>query len=231
MAIDDVFILTTTANQLGSLRQNSLAFIATTETDPSVGIFAPIAADIKELYRLLQSNTVTYTTWRARQIAGAGVTWPDTGSNCFPTGGEFFEAAFSGSVTGADPAAEVLPPQCALVTTLRSGLVGRSHRGRVYGYGWTEAQQAAGVWSAGLLTSLDTAWNSFLTEYAVAAPVSGYRLGVWSTRIASGCRVNRDGTHERTGPAQPEIAFTPVTSHINRTTVFTQRRRVTGHGL
>jgi len=231
VAIDDVYLLTVSAQQLGSLRQNTLAFIATTEDDPEVADFAAIGVAIKDIHRATQHTTVTYSGWKARQIAGSGVSWPSTGSTCTPTGGLFFEGTFTTNQSGQSGAGDALPPQCALVTTLRSGLIGRSHRGRVYSYGYSESQQVGGVWAAVDLTAIDTAWNTFYAAYAVAAPASGYRLGIWSTRIASGCRVLPDGSHERTGIAHPELAFTATTAHVTRSTVFTQRRRVTGIGL
>ena len=231
MAVDDVYLLTMSATQFGTLRQNTLAFINTTSTEPIAGDFGTIATAYKNAFLLTQSSSLTWTSWRARQIAGAGVTWPSTGTECTPTGGKFFEGLFTGGVQGGEVSSEVLPPQCAMVVTLRSGLVGRSHRGRLYLFGWAENQQNGGTWNAGIIGTLDTNFLAFLAPYTVAAPASGHRIGIWSTRIASGCRVLPDGSHERTDPANPDAAFTPLISHLFRTTVYTQRRRVTGIGL
>jgi len=232
VAVDDVYLLTVSSTQYGNLRQNTLALRATTETDPSVGVFSPIAVAIKDLYRANQNSSVSYTSWKARQIAGSGVTWPETGDDCSPSGGLFFEANFSGSTQGgAVGDGDGLPPQCALVTTLRTGLIGRSHRGRHFAYGFGETHQVGGTWQASILTPTATAWTAFFTAYAVTTPASGYRLGIWSTVIASGCRRLENGDHVRFSDSRPELAFTPAESYINRSTVYTQRRRVTGAGL
>jgi hypothetical protein len=231
MAVDDVYLLTVSATQLSSLRQNTLAFRLTTEDLAEAADFATIAVAFKEVHRAVQSAGVTYTSWKARQIRGAGVTWPDSGTTCTPTGGQFFEGLFSTNTAGLDLNNDILPPQCALVTTLRSGQIGRSHRGRVFAYGFTEQVQQAGQWISAMLTPLGTAWTTFMSAYADDAPASGYQLGIWSQRIASGCRQLPGGGHERTGPSNEAAAFTPAISHTIRTTVYTQRRRVTGYGL
>jgi hypothetical protein len=232
MPVDDVYLLTVTATQFGNIRQNTLAFVATTPDAADTADFAAIATAYKEVHRPRQHVSVNYTSWKARQIAGAGVVWPSTGTTCRPTGGLFFEGTFTTNQAGLNPFSDdALPPQCALVTTLRSGLIGRSHRGRVFSYGYTEADHTDGVWIPTTLTALNTNWDAFYVAYAVAVPASGYRLGIWSQVIASGCRVLPDGSHERVGIAHPELAFTATTAHVSRSTVYTQRRRVTGHGL
>jgi hypothetical protein len=232
MAVDDVWLVTVNATQYGNLRQNTLAFIATTENDPTLGAFSPLAVAMKDLYRPQQNSSVNYTSWKARQIAGTGVTWPETGSDCSPSGGLYFEQNFSAPTSGgAVGDGDGLPPQCALVTTLRTGLIGRSHRGRHFAYGFGETHQIGGTWQASLITPTNTAWTAFFTSFAVPAPASGYRLGIWSTVIASGCRRLPDGSHVRFDQSHPELAFSAAESFINRSTVYTQRRRVTGHGL
>jgi len=232
MAVDDVFQITVSASQFGNLRQNTFAVIQTETGDVNPTDLGILAAAFKEVHRAQQHPSVTYTGWKARQVAGAGVTWPSVGADCTPTGGLFFEGTFLTDTTGGNTGSgEALPPQCALVTTLRSGLIGRSHRGRVFSYGYAEAQQTSGDWASGLLTNIETAWDSFYLAYAVAGPAIGWQFGIWSQVIASGCRVLPNGGHERVSAAHPELAFTLSTDHVTRSTVFTQRRRVSGHGL
>lgn len=82
------------------------------------------------------------------------------------------------------------------------------------------------------MTTVTTAWNAFLTAYAVTVPASGYRLGVWSVREATGCEQDpATGKHVRVDPPDPASAFTPVISGITRQAVFTQRRRRVGVGM
>lgn len=232
MADDDVWLLTVSAAQFGNLRQNTLAFIESGAATPDAAGFATLAIAMKELNRTRQSSTVTYTGWRARQIAGAGVVYPETGTDCTPVGGLFFEGLFTSNQTGEGVSdGDALPPQCALVTKIYSGLIGRSHRGRHYAFGFSEGNQSGGTWTSGLLTPTAASWTSFFGLYGPGAAVATWQLGIWSTVIATGCRRNPDGSHTRIAPPHPELAFTTATGFVQRSTVFTQRRRVTGVGL
>jgi hypothetical protein len=229
MAVDDVYQITVNANTGAGINMSSLHFIRTTEAEPVDADFLAVANDIKELHRAEQNISYAYTSWRARRIRGDDVTWPPTGP-CAPVGGLVVEGLMTGTLPGGN-VGEVLPWQCALVTTIRTSVPGRTRRGRVYFGGWGEAAQNAGIWSSTMLANVTNNWTAFFTEYAVAAPVSGFRLGVWSTVIANGrCTRNPDGTHTRLSIPNPDDAFRPAISKATRTTVFTQRRRVLGHG-
>lgn len=61
-------------------------------------------------------------------------------------------------------AGEALPASVALVVTLRTGLRGRSNRGRVYTGPWNEGtNQPTGVPQAATAASVATQWTNFLT--------------------------------------------------------------------
>lgn len=112
-------------------------------------------------------------------------------------------AAVAGTATG-----DVLPPQIAIVVTLRTALAGRSFRGRVYLPGFAEATNSATGTS-----SLGTAPVGFITAIKSALVTSGLDLGVLS-------RPAPLATPPRSG------FITPVTSIVMRDTVWdTQRRR------
>jgi hypothetical protein len=230
MAVDDVYQLTFNCLSPTGLQMSSLHFIRTLEPEPLPSDFQAIANDFKAIHISVQGDTYSYSSWRARRIRGDDVTWPATGP-CAPEGGVIIEGAFTAPLNGSS-GTELLPPQSAMVTTIRTGVPGRTRRGRVYVGGFTEPTQAGGQWLAGILPGIVTAWQGFFTEYAVATPVSGFRLGVWSTSIANGrCTRNPDGTHTRLSIPNPDDAFRPATVNVTRTTVFTQRRRVLGHGV
>lgn len=114
----------------------------------------------------------------------------------------------SGGATAGTATGDVLPPQTAIVVTLRTAQAGRSFRGRVYLCGFAEASNATGGTSA-----LGTAPVGFVTAIKSALVTSGLDLGVLS----------------RPAPlaAPPRAGFiTPVTSIVMRDTVWdTQRRR------
>lgn len=230
MAVDDTYVLTVSSRSPAGVMQNSLAFNRTIETAPIAGDFATVAIAMKDLYRTSQSTGVTYVGWRARQVRGAGVTWP-AGPDCNPIGGNLFEGLFTTNTTGGNPIG-MLPAQCAMVVTMKTAQIGRRHRGRNYFSGLTEDNQDAGTWSGSLLTTIDANWLAFYNTYTPAAPVSGFRLGVWSYRTASGCAPNPvTHVHERVDPPSPATAFTPALTYTVRPTVYTQRRRVAGVGM
>jgi len=229
VAIDDVWQLSIIQSQLGSQYINRLYFIATNEDVFDISDFSALGILIKEIHRSQQNSTLTYTAFRARRVRGADVTWP-TGSSCAPVGGAFFEGQFSSSTTGG-LSGDALPPQCAMVTTLRTGQVGRRFRGRYYAAGWGETSNSGGTFDGSHVAVVSTAWGAFLATHAIVAPTDGFRVGVWSTRIATGCVPNPTGDgHIRVEDPRPDEAFTPITTHTTRPTVYTQRRRVVGKG-
>jgi hypothetical protein len=209
---------------------NGLAYIRTLADEPDGADFTALADDIKEIHRTTQGNGYSYTTWQARQVRGDEVTYPSD-QDCQPIGGRFFDGNLTAPLGGI-AAVEFLPHQCALVTTLRTGNIGRRKRGRFFAAGFGESQQEAGVFSPAVVTAISDAWVTFLAEYAIPTPTSGFRLGVWSVREATGCGIDED-THEhgRLDPPHPELAFTAVNAHITRSPVFTQRRRRIGVGM
>jgi len=115
-------------------------------------------------------------------------------------------APVAGLVSG-----EALPLQNAAIITWRTGLAGRSRRGRTYLPPTGESQQNGGV----LLASFLTLMNSFAEDASLLNPltvnplIATWQLGVWSE------------TYQY---------FNPVTSHIARQTIATQRRRRAGSG-
>lgn len=228
MAVGDVYRLTVTTTQLGSTYQNTYALY-----QKSVSVapadFATIANAIRELYRVSQSNSLTYRSWRAVQIRGAGVT--PVQSECRREGGVVFEAAYTGTNTGGDNSTEVLPPQNAMVVTVQSSSFGRRHRGRTYVPGFSEAQQNSGSFGSGVLATITTNLTGFLALYGATGTDTTWQLGVWSERTALGCEVTGSPPHlVNIDTPHPELAFTPAAGLTARSTVFNQRRRTLGVG-
>ena len=230
MAIDDVYVVTISANEPQGVLQNSMAFVRTTATEPITADFVTLGSAMKEISRTVQNSAIAYSTVKARQFRGGTVTWP-SGPDCTPTGGAIFEGSLTGTLTGGATGQEMLPPQCALVTTLRTAQVGRRRRGRWYTGGLSELNQNGGTWVSSILTTLDGAWLSFFNTYTPSVPASGFRLGIWSVRTASGCVPGPNGKgHVRVDAPNPAAAFEPCTTYVLRNTVYTQRRRVLGVG-
>lgn len=230
MAIDDVYQVSVRSTASSQVYMNGLAFVRTSADPVDAAMLTTLASAIKEIHRTYQAPGLTYTTWQARQVRGTNVTYP-TGSDCTPEGGLFFDGLLSGSLVGSG-VGELLPHQCSLVTTLRTGQIGRRKRGRFYSPGYSENDQAVGLWNPSLITAIQGQWNAFLAIYSVVAPTSGWRVGVWSVREATGCIPHpTERGHLRIDPPNEDEAFTPINGSITRGLVYTQRRRVIGVGI
>jgi hypothetical protein len=230
MAIDDVYVLTLTQRVSAGTMQNSLAFIRTLAAEPTNANWQAVADAVKQIHRAPQSSSLTYVSWRARQVRGTDVTWPG-GASCTPIGGRLFEGLITLDTIGSG-LGDMLPPQCAMVTTLKTGLIGRRFRGRYYAGAWGEDTQTAGTFAATPLNTVTANWTSFVGIYGIPAPVAGFRLGVWSQRTASGCEPDPvTKRHTRVEPPNPAMAFAPIVETVTRPTVYTQRRRVSGVGM
>lgn len=111
--------------------------------------------------------------------------------------GAQFQKVFTSPGAGTG---EMLAPQLAAVITWRTGLTGRSYRGRTFLAGFNEIDAAGQSLSATLITAL----NNYATALRTGLNTAGYPLVVGSRLL--------------------EIS-TPVTSHTVRPYWRTQRRR------
>jgi hypothetical protein len=118
---------------------------------------------------------------------------------------------------GASPNVE--PGNVTMAISFRTGLRGRSFRGRNYAVGLTEDQVAGNDFVAGL-TSL---WQAAYAALIPAAAAAG-----WTWIIASrfsGVDVNGDPIPRAAGVTTPVTAVVVVDSNVD-----SQRRRLTGRG-
>jgi len=229
MALDDVYKMTINAQAPGGFFQNTYAFRLKTATDPVQANFQTLADLIKEIYRPTQRSTMSYTSWRATQVRGGTVHYP--GGGCEREGGLFWEGTFTGTVQGGS-SGDALPPQCAMVTTLNTGITGRRFRGRIYAFSQLELNQDDGVWIGTHITAVTTAWTTFMAAVGLTGTNPQFTLGIWSERQATGCvpNPNPPPTHLHVDAGDPATAFNPVTSFTVRSVVYNQRRRTRGVG-
>jgi len=224
----DVYKVSIQASGQGSIYMNVLALQQIGAVDLVAADFQTVCDGWKDIWRPSQSSTVTWRSWRAIQVFGPGVDY--TVRPCERVGGKAFEANLSGTLVGTD-AGEPLPPQCALVVTHGSGLIGRTHRGRAYIFGFTEAVQSAGVFTPATITTLTTAYTTWFNKYKDAGTDPKIKAGIWSERTAFGCKwVGNPPVHTVVEGPNPDQAFTPLTSFNIRPNVNTQRRRALGVG-
>jgi len=229
VAAGDVYRINVQAVGQNSVYMNILAIQQIGAVELVQADFQAFADGFKEIWRGQQPDAITWRSWRAIQVFGANVDY--NAEPCKRVGGFAFEGNLSGTLGGAQAGQDPLPPQSALVTTLGSGLIGRRHRGRIYAFGWSETQQTAGVWSAAIMSALNTTFTTWFNKYKDAGTDPKIKLGIWSDRTAFGCElVGSPPVHQQVDAPNPAQAFTPVTGFTMRNTVSTQRRRAVGVG-
>jgi hypothetical protein len=177
---------------------------------PEVGL-AIIASAWGNAWDGEQCNQTQWVSWQALQVRGTGVTYsPTTGK---PSGGQTFEGVISPPIIG-DAATDPLPPSVAIVASLRSGISGKSRRGRSYIPGASEGASTAGSPTSAAVTSFQAALDGFLATYKVGGGNPDWELGVWSYRIATDRFVNPLNPKETLfgGSPSPATAYVGVVS-------------------
>ena len=139
-----------------------------------------------------------------------------------PTGSE----SFTLSLTQPNPglvSGDSLPPQNALVVSLRTGIKGGRRRGRFYLPGITELYQNDGVISGTGLTNAEALAQGLINTYGPSGSESDYRLVVYSPEVL---------TFAPPKPPKPRPGrlITVVQSANVDRTIRSQRRRAIGVG-
>jgi len=177
--------------------------VSTSPTLPSAGDCATIAAAVAGWWlgnvQPLVSNTLSL-----RAVEAVSIAEPNGPQAVFSAGLPVIGAKVQ------DP----LPNSTALAVSLRSGLTGRSARGRWFWLGFTEDQIAGNVVNAGVATSIVAAMDNLLSTIT---GLSAFPAIV--SYIANG--VPRPG-----GP----VKFFINDALVVDTIVDTQRRRLPGRG-
>jgi hypothetical protein len=229
MAVGDVYRLTMQSLCQNNIYINTYTYRSKTAALPTQAEAAEVAQDTMNLSRPQQSTLVTWTTWELKQLWGADMT--TIRDECRREGGHVYIGSFAEPNDGAAAAGDLLPPQCAMVVTLQTGLAGRRRRGRTYLFGFNEQVQVGGLWSSTFVANITSFFAGHYGEYGVGGTNPNWELGVWSERTASGCVPNPNGKGMiNIETPHPELAYTPSTGFAVRSTVFSQRRRTLGVG-
>ena len=145
------------------------------------------------------------------------------GTTLFPRNGPMIELgplAEEGAQTD-----DSLPSYCAGVLAVRTGVGGRRYRGRIYFAGVSENLCSAGRLNGGSLTQLQDIGNALLVRYGAGGSSLRHVYGVYS-------RV--EGDDRQAGPppfiTHSPLAFHTATQITARSIVYTQRKRLIGHG-
>lgn len=155
-------------------------------------------ADVLPAYRALLSGRITVLGLTIREVTGTE------------------EAEFTVNQNGLlESAADITPLQTAPLISWRTGVAGRSFRGRTYLPPIPETHQDAG--------NLNSTYVGLMEDFAEAAKVIEnavtvdlFQLGIWSTV-------------EDNAPRVPPV-FTPVTAYVIRSVTGGQNRRRQGRG-
>jgi hypothetical protein len=175
--------------------------------DEEAGIVSPRVQAITE------AVNVWWTTVLRNQISQSVSLVAVEGRDFTVPDGEVFVAQNVPPVMGAVPSA-VLPAHTTLALSLRSGLAGRSRRGRIYHVGLGEGDVTGDFVSQQRADGIKAAWDTLRT--AVLAPMNCTHVIV---------------SFVENGAPRATALRTPVTTttHVDLR-VDTQRRRLIGEG-
>jgi hypothetical protein len=231
MATNDVYEMAIRQRFRGQQIVNRYHFQANGGFVPTQAQAQTLADAVKEWWRGVQHNTLAYETWTLRQVWGDGVTYRS--SRPIRTGGRVYEGTFTGTLTGNWATGTPLPPATALVLQMKTGLVGRRNRGRVYIAGLrVEDLGSDGNVLAGTVSAENTQAIAVLAAYGPGGTVADWDLVVWSFRYASGWKddPSTPGGLVYVGPISSQNEANGVTSMVCSPIWRVQRRREVGVG-
>jgi len=238
-AVDDIYEVVSTQSYLGSTVLNVFHLqvrAALSSASAAQTAFQTAADDFKEMQRVNQSSLLAYSTWKAFQVAGAGVTYST--STCRRSGGDVYEGNHTGGLTGGNTTSAGTASYNALVSALKTGLSGRSRRGAIYmgGIPYTTLDTSnENQFLATYIALVVTQQAIFFNKYKQTGGTSAdFQWVVWSKFIASGCKYVPASpkwiyTHVQPGDAVASAAS--VTSVTPRSLVVPMRRRKFGRGV
>lgn len=140
-----------------------------------------------------------------------------------PHYGAIYERPFE-TGEGAVPN-ESLPSYCAGVLSLRTGLGGRSNRGRSYYAGVGALDSERSKLTASGFSRLQAIGDALLLGFGSSIADNLFHYGVYSKKLGNVPRVP-----PLVGSDMTLAGFTPITNAIARHEIYTNRHRLTGHG-
>lgn len=202
MAAGDILELRFHQNWIGSNCINVFHFEQVTGLLTSQSLIDYWMTNTLPLWRPLQTMGVTYQTSFAQTI------WPVA-----------FDVSLANppQLNGAWGAQD-LPQFCAVVVQKKTGLAGRSKRGRFFMAGFPENAATGGLINTDMATQFTTFQNGMFNQYCGQAPASGFRMVVLSKQQ------NKQPVELGPGATTPVVEFKYVS------TIGVQRRRKLGVG-
>jgi hypothetical protein len=153
----------------------------------------------KEVWRGGQNANFAWQSYRAVQVAGAGITYDTT--TCRRSGGDLYDGIFTGTLVGGISSADSLASFNALAILLKTGLAGRSRQGHAYIGGNSENDVNGNTWASAMVAARQADLDAFVGVYGNLGTDTHLEWVVFSRFIASGCKYV---------PALPK----PVLTHV-----------------
>ena len=235
MPTNDLYEVSTRQSLLGQVLINTIHVreVAATLTEGERQSTLQIFADaFKDLTKANQHNTVTYQTWRASQVQGAGVTYNP--ATCKKVGGKVYEGNLTGALAGAEAGGAVVATFAAMIIKEGTGFAGRSRRGRIHIGGVSTSLSNATVGQIpAAVSNQTTVINSFRALYGPVAPAASWEVIVWSRRLATGCSPASTHPHALVSRGDQDLAnsWKAVTSMVSVAPLGTMVRRKIGVGV
>lgn len=114
---------------------------------------------------------------------------------------------------------ELLPPQIAMIASLRTGIAGRSYRGRLYLPGFTEATASGGGVDVVAKAAIQGYFDDLVAAIGSGGSDTDYEWGVWSPKLGGA-----------SPPYNLSAGWHAITEVIVRGNWGVQRRRGVGFG-
>jgi len=137
-------------------------------------------------------------------------------STLIPANGPLAERPIANQ-TGAQPD-ESLPSYCAAILSLRTGLGGKSNRGRLYFAGVSEGDSADSILTPSAFTALEDIGNELQSIYGASGSEGHYHHVIFSKKLGYS-----NGVYSAAG-------IRPIAQYVSRKQLGSQRHRLIGHG-
>jgi hypothetical protein len=230
----DVYELAIRADANGVPHFNIIHFVLEQDrTAAQMQTAGQTAADaFKEIWRGDQHTSMAWKDWRFQQVSGAGVTY--NASNCRRSGGDVYTGNLTGTLTGGVGTSDAYASSIAVVTSLRTGFVGRSKNGRMFVGGFPEGAINGNSMVSATAGNLTTNMATFFGLYGDGGTNPDLTWVVWSRYIASGCKYVAALPHPvltHVQAADHLNSYVPIQSATINTLLAPMHRRKPGVGV
>ena len=229
MATDDVYSLALEATLNGRPVINTIAVRRKQSAEPTTADWTSIATDIVDSLKGSQVDDLTWSSWRAQQVRGAGASYSTTAP--FFTSTVSYAGTFTGSQVG-QLTGTPLPNNNAILVSVQTAQSGRRRQGRFFLGGiaenWVDDNSLV---NATQLATLQTALNGLVTDYKNGGASSAWEFGVWSMRIATNAKyvwTTSGPVLTSQGAVSPSTAYLAMENLVARGFVASQRDRRPG---